>query len=85
MQLEPDAERVRALLHDLRLDLRISGYDCQNYFQEHVQRLEDPQSVASESVHADWFIDHIDDPDYDYAVDSLKGTSCVSFENCYLI
>ena len=34
-QKEPDAKRVRALLSNLRLDLRTSGYDYQNFFQDH--------------------------------------------------
>ena len=49
-----------------------------------MQRLEDLQSAVSESMHVDWFIDHIDNPDYDYVVDSLEGAPGVSLETCYL-
>ena len=80
---EPEAKRVRALLSNLRLDLRTSGYDYQNSFQEHVQRLEDLGSIASESMHVDWFIDHIDNPDYECVVEALKASPGVSLETRY--
>ena len=74
IQREPKAKRLRALLSNLSLDLRTSAYDYQNYFQEYVQRLEDLRSIASESMCADWFIDHIENPCYDYAVEMFKSS-----------
>ena len=35
-------------------------------------------------MHVHWFVDNVDIPDYDYAVDSLKGTPGVSLETFYL-
>ena len=83
IQREPEAKKVRALLNNLRLDLRTSGYDHQTSFQEHVQRLEYLKIMASEYMHVDWLIDHVDNPDYDYAVESLKAAPGVSLETCY--
>ena len=70
---ELEAKRVRALLSNLHLDLRTSEYDYQNSFQEYVQRLEDLGSVASKSMHIDWFIDYINNLDYEYTVEALKA------------
>ena len=35
-------------------------------------------------MYVDWFIDHILNPDYDYVVESLKGTLGVSLYSCYM-
>ena len=71
-QREQEAKIARALLR--LLDIRTSGYDFQNYFQEHAQQLKDLQSIKSESMHVDWFIDHIENLDYDCAVEDLKAS-----------
>ena len=68
IQQDPEAKRVRASSNNVRLDLRISGYDYQNSFQEHVQRLEDLQRMASEPVHVDWFECYVVNPDHEHAV-----------------
>ena len=46
IQREPEAKRTRAFLANLRLDLRTTGHECQNLFQECIQRLEDLGSTA---------------------------------------
>ena len=47
-QREPEAKRARAFLTNLRLYIRMTGYDHQNKFQEFVQRLEELGSEAYE-------------------------------------
>ena len=84
IQQEPEAKWVRAFLANLWLDLRTSGYKYQNKFQEYVQRLEGLGSIASKSTCVDWFIDYIQHPDYNYVVESLKGTTGVDLNTCYM-
>ena len=84
MQREPEAKRTLAFLANLSLDIRTTGYEHQNKFQEFVQRLEELGSVSSESTYLCWYIDHIDTPDYDYAVESLKATLGADLETCYM-
>ena len=48
-----------------------------------MQQLEDLGSIASESMHVDWFIDHINNLDYEYTVEALKAIPGVSLETCY--
>ena len=52
--------------------------------QEHVQRLEDLGSIASESTYADWFIDHAENPDQEHVVEPLKAVPRVDLETCYV-
>ena len=35
-------------------------------------------------MHADWFIDHIDNPYCDHALEMLKSAPGASLENCYM-
>ena len=47
-------------------------------------RLEDLRSTASESTHADWFVDHVKNPGCDCAVETLKGSPGTSLETYYI-
>ena len=48
-----------------------------------MQWLEDLGSIASESMYVNWFIDYIDNLDYEYTVEALKAIPGVSLETCY--
>ena len=48
-----------------------------------MQRLEDLGSIASELMHVDWFVDHVDNPDYECAIEALNATPGVSLETSY--
>ena len=82
IQSEPEAKRARALLRNLRLDLRAPAQYFHNLFQEHVERLDCLRISASESMRACCFIDHVETPDCDHAVEMLKSAPDESLETC---
>ena len=80
---DSEAKRVRAKLHNLRLDNHTNGREHRNNVRGCVKRLAELESISSESTCVDMLINQVTNPDCDHVVETLKRMESLTLLKCY--